>query len=241
MSRFLPRSPLDVSWDHNSHYHDHLLRHAHGPGAGRDGVGGPTRGGSADALHARPRALDVGCGGGRFARVLATRGFGVHALDPSGPMIDAARALTPSRLPVEYRAVSLEEAELHPEGYAFVSAVSSLHHMPFGPSLERMASALAPGGTLAVLGHYRERDWSDAAASLAAVGPQWAIGLGLRVARALTGTPDPHRVGPLAEMPVRDPCMGLDEIREAAGRHLPGARVRRLLFWRYSLVYTRPA
>ena len=243
MSRFLPRSPLDVSWDHNSHYHGHLLRQVlpPGPPVDRRGRPGPSRGGPADALPARSRALDVGCGGGRFARVLATRGFRVDAIDPASRMIDMARTLTPPRLPIDYRVASLGEAELDPEGYGFVSAVSSIHHMPFGPSLERMASALAPGGTLAVLGHYREHSWSDAAVSLAALGPQWTIGAGLRVARTLTGTPDLHRVGPTAEMPVCEPGMDLDEIAGAVRRHLPGARLRRLLFWRYSLVYTRPA
>jgi hypothetical protein len=42
-------------------------------------------------------------------------------------------------------------------------------------------------------------------------------------------------------MPMRDPEIGLREIRETAAARLPGARVRRLLMWRYSLVYTRPA
>jgi len=241
MSRFVPGSPLDVSWDHNSHYHGHLLRQAipYGPAVDRRRARvGPPPGGPADA---RRRALDVGCGGGRFARVLASRGFGVDAIDPENRMIETARALTPPRLPIDYRVASLEEAELDPEGYGFVSAVSSIHHMPFGPSLERMASALAPGGTLAVLGHYRERGWADAAVSLAALGPQWTIGAGLRVARALTATPDLHRSGPTADMPVREPDMDLDEIAEAVRGHLPGARLRRLLFWRYSLVYTRPA
>ncbi|XKK41425.1 class I SAM-dependent methyltransferase [Nocardiopsis sp. ARC36] len=239
MSRFLPPGPVDFSWDHNSHYHDHLLRQVpgHGPPAGRRGAPGPSR----DALRARPRALDVGCGGGRFARVLATRGFAVDAIDPASRMIDLARTLTPPRLPVDYRVASLEEAELDPAGYGFVSAVSSIHHMPFGPSLERMASALAPGGTLAVLGHHRERGGTDAAVGLAALGPQWAIGVGLGLARVLTGTPDLHKVGPTAEMPVREPDMDMGQIAEAVGRHLPGARLRRLLFWRYSLVYHRPA
>ncbi|MFD3685658.1 class I SAM-dependent methyltransferase [Nocardiopsis sp. NPDC058631] len=243
MSRSLPGSLLDVSWDHNSHYHGHLLRQAlpYGPAVDRRALAGPPRGGPADARPPRPRALDVGCGGGRFARLLATRGFIVDAIDPENRMIETARALTPPRLPVDYRVASLEEAELDPEGYGFVSAVSSIHHMPFGPSLERMASALAPGGTLAVLGHYRERGWADAAVALAALGPQWTIGAGLRVARALTKTPDLHRSGPTADMPVREPDMGLDEIAEAVRAHLPGARLRRLLFWRYSLVYTRPA
>jgi SAM-dependent methyltransferase len=211
---------VDISWDHNSHYHDHLLRHV--------------------PPHCT-RALDVGCGGGRFARALASRGTAVDAIDPEPRMISMARERTPPRLPVDYRVAALEETEPRPGGYGFVSSIASVHHMPFGPSLERMAAALAPGGTLAVLGLYREKDAADLAAGLAALGPQWVIGTGLLLGRALTGTPDPYKAGPTAEMPVRDPGMSLREIAEEAGKALPGARLRRLLFWRYSLLYTRPA
>jgi hypothetical protein len=40
--------------------------------------------------------------------------------------------------------------------------------------------------------------------------------------------------------PVAAPATTLPEIRQAALRVLPGARVRRRLFWRYSLRYTAP-
>ncbi|OLT27807.1 methyltransferase type 11 [Nocardiopsis sp. CNR-923] len=208
-----------MPWDHNSHYHGHLLR---------------------QVPSGRSRALDAGCGDGRFARVLAQRGLTVDAVDASAEMVELARRRTPARLPVRYQHARLEEAELAPEGYGFVSAIASVHHMPFGPTLERLARALEPGGTLAVLGLYREEGWEDLAASLVALGPQWGIGLGLRAARLATGTPDLVRMAGHADMPMREPGMSLREIGVAAARHLPGARLRRLLMWRYSLVYTRP-
>jgi hypothetical protein len=40
--------------------------------------------------------------------------------------------------------------------------------------------------------------------------------------------------------PVAAPATTLPEIRQTALRVLPGARVRRRLFWRYSLRYTAP-
>ncbi|WP_157117084.1 hypothetical protein [Nocardia vaccinii] len=41
--------------------------------------------------------------------------------------------------------------------------------------------------------------------------------------------------------PVTPARETLAEIRRAAAECLPGARIRRRLFWRYSLVYDRPA
>ena len=41
--------------------------------------------------------------------------------------------------------------------------------------------------------------------------------------------------------PTAPPETTLAEIRAAAAQVLPGARIRRRLFWRYSLVYTAQA
>jgi hypothetical protein len=41
-------------------------------------------------------------------------------------------------------------------------------------------------------------------------------------------------------MPVRDPRHTVDEIARTARAHLPGVRVRRRLFFRYTLEWTAP-
>ncbi|MFC3998365.1 class I SAM-dependent methyltransferase [Nocardiopsis sediminis] len=210
---------MPLWWNHNSHYHDHLLRHVP-PGCGR--------------------ALDVGCGSGRFARRLAGRAAAVDAIDADEGMIRRAEATTPRRLNIRYTRTALDDAGIEPGAYDFISAIASIHHMPFAPALRTLAAGLAPGGVLAVVGLYREETPADLAVAAAALPPQVAIGAGMRVARALTGVADPS-VPDLSAMPMRDPEIGLREIRTAAADTLPGARVRRLLFYRYSLTYTRPA
>ncbi|GAA1117248.1 SAM-dependent methyltransferase [Nocardiopsis composta] len=206
----------DFAWNHNAHYHDMLLRHVP-PGA--------------------ERALDVGCGDGRFARRLALRGLEVDAIDPDAGILDLARERTPGRLDVHYTAAPLAGIDLEPGAYDFISAIASLHHMPFPDALRRLDAALAPGGVLAVLGLYREDTATDRAAGLAALPAQWATAAGLKAARLLTGVPDPAY---LSDMRTADPEMTLHRIAAEAGRVLPGVRVRRHLYWRYSLVYVRP-
>jgi hypothetical protein len=41
-------------------------------------------------------------------------------------------------------------------------------------------------------------------------------------------------------MPVVAPVLTVREVRRQAQHELPGARVRRLLFWRYLLEWSRP-
>ncbi len=41
--------------------------------------------------------------------------------------------------------------------------------------------------------------------------------------------------------PTQEPTTSLPEIRKAARRLLPGATIRRRLFWRYTLEYRAPS
>ncbi|MFI7452407.1 class I SAM-dependent methyltransferase [Nonomuraea sp. NPDC049714] len=168
------------------------------------------------------RGLDVGCGTGLFARRLAARGLDVDAVDPSEEVIAAAPAIDGVRfVQADITAMPLPKGR-----YDFISCLASLHHMPFG-TVSGLREALAPGGVLAVLGCYRGSSWSDHLVSAAAVPVNAAARL------ALSGRPAASPV----QAPVATASMTLDEVRSQAADLLPGAGIRRLLFWRYLLVH----
>jgi SAM-dependent methyltransferase len=174
-------------------------------------------------LHAMPRpcvrALDVGCGHGRFARRLAQLADEVDALD----RVDLGVA-GPSNL--RFIHGDFLTAPIEPERYDFVCAIASLHHLPFDEAIEKMARALRPGGVLAILGLYRESGVVDFAWSVAA----FPVSRWRRWRR-----PPPSSRAPLCE-----PHMTLDEIHAESERLLPGACVERHLLWRYTLIWTKP-
>ncbi|WP_344628734.1 class I SAM-dependent methyltransferase [Streptomyces glaucosporus] len=216
-----------MPFDHNDHYHRLLLR---------------------QLPHGCRTALDVGCGTGRFARRLAERGIEVDAIDPSAEVIDAARALSPGpgggRPAPRFRRADVTRTVLPREHYDFVSCLASLHHMPFG-TVAALRDALAPGGVLAVLGCYPEVSAADRAWSLAAVPANAAARLAVAVGERVR----PSRGGPgrftgvrtpSVRAPVKRPEMPLEEVRREAAALLPGSTLRRLLFWRYLLVYRKP-
>lgn len=209
-----------MPFDHNDHYHRLLLRQL------------PRHGGT---------ALDVGCGTGRFARRLARLGMEVEGVDPSEKVIAQARACSPedgAGPAPRYRCADITEVELPGGHYDVITCLASLHHMPFD-TVTVLRDALAPGGVLVILGCYEERTWRDHAWALIASPTNAAIRLGIAVRERLSPT-SAARARARVRPPVAAPRLPLARIRREAAALLPGCAVRRLLFWRYLLVFRAP-
>lgn len=172
-------------------------------------------------------ALDVGCGTGRFARRLAARGLRVDAIDASPEAVTAA-GTAPG---VTFRVADVTRVELPKGHYDVITCLAALHHVPFS-TVTALRAALAPGGVLLVLGCHPERTPADWAVSLAAVPVNAAARLAVAAADRLRG-----RSAETVRAPVRPPTTPLPQVRAEAAHLLPGSRVRRLLFWRYLLVF----
>jgi rhodanese-related sulfurtransferase len=119
-------------------------------GPERPAISGPSSWllANADLLpRARGRALDVACGRGRHALLLAAAGFDVRAVDRDEAALDSLDA-TARRLglPVTVERIDLEtgEPDLGDGTYALVTVFLYLHR-PLFPALTR---AVAPGGLL---------------------------------------------------------------------------------------------
>ena len=88
--------------------------------------------------EARSRVLEVGCGEGELARVLARAGHSVIAIDPRAP-----------EGPI-FRRARIEEF-YDPARFDHVVAILSLHHVEdLGRALDNVADLLRAGGTLVV-------------------------------------------------------------------------------------------
>lgn len=99
------------------------------------------------------RALDLGCGAGRHAVLLAELFAHVDAIDLSLPMIEIARAKR-SRPNVAYRQADLLEAT-GSGAYDLTLSVMTLHHVPdLHAALAHIKGLLAPGGRIVVVDAY---------------------------------------------------------------------------------------
>ncbi|NJQ15628.1 class I SAM-dependent methyltransferase, partial [Streptomyces bohaiensis] len=139
----------------------------------------------------------------------------------------------PATPPPVFRVADITREPLRPGQYDVVTALASLHHVPFGPTLARLRGALAPGGVLVVLGCFRERAGADLLWNAAAV-PYNAL------ARAGARARERGRPAVAPSPPTVEPAATLAEVRRTVRRELPGAELRRLLLWRYLLVYRAP-
>ncbi|MFF0427316.1 class I SAM-dependent methyltransferase [Streptomyces sp. NPDC004520] len=210
--RALERFNAAHPWDHNAHYHRWILRQL------------PRR---------LDRALDVGCGSGDLARLLATRATVVRAVDADPAIVARARELTAPGTRVAF-AVEDALADTGDDGFhTAVTCLATLHHLPLAEALTRFRERLAPGGTLVVLGLSRPDTPADHLLGLLSIPLNAATGW-LRN----RGRPAPRPVAMTAA--TRDAEETLAEIALVAGRILPGARIRRRLFWRYTLVWRKP-
>jgi len=170
------------------------------------------------------RALDAGCGEGALARLLAQRSREVVAIDIDPAAV--ARAASGPGTHVSFRQGDVLTLDLGDESFDFVAAVALLHHLPLKPALARFRSLLKPGGVLAIIGLYRLRSPTDYAVAAAALpASAW-----LRLQRRYV----------VDSAPLREPAQTLREVRTACDAMLPGARFRRHLLFRYSVVWRKP-
>ncbi|WP_280398911.1 class I SAM-dependent methyltransferase [Nocardia carnea] len=200
-------------WSHNDHYGRWVVRRVVASGA-RD-------------------ALDIGCGTGNLIALLRGRVAEVTGLEPDTATARAAAERFVGDPTVRIVHADFAARDPHRRWDA-VTLVAVLHHLPLVPVLRELRGCLAPGGRLVIVGCYREAGPADALAAVPAVVANPIMGMIKHPARA-TGLPAHMRA------PTADPQETLGEIRAAARRVLPGARLRRRLFWRYTLVYDAPS
>ncbi|KQQ67377.1 class I SAM-dependent methyltransferase [Microbacterium sp. Leaf320] len=199
-------------WSHNDAYAGFVLRHARAV---------RRRGGDT--------AVDVGCGTGNLLSALSKIFPTAIGIEPDAcTAATAARRFTGDAVRIESRSFGSE-----PRGaYDLITFVASLHHMPLRAALQDARAALRPGGRVIIVGVARETS-KDALHSGASLLLNPLVGLVRHPKRATR--PPAHM-----QAPATTATQSFDEIRAIAGDVLPGIRMRRRLFWRYTASWEAP-
>jgi len=170
-------------------------------------------------------ALDAGCGDGVLTSKLAARAGHVTGIDISREMIGIAMETVRARN-VAFVQGDLISYPFPPGSFDFIAAVAVLHHTPFAAALLRMSTLLRPGGVLAVVGLARNSSLVDYAVSAASIPVS-------RFFRMRNGWWD----SPALRI---DPDVTFGEIKKTAKALLPNVAVKRQLFFRYTLLWSKP-
>ncbi len=205
-------------WSHNEYFHRWILRNL------------PAR---------RDVAVDIGCGAGVLAVKLATRFARVTGIEPDEGMAAAATARLADVPGASIRRCRFDEfaSAASAGGADLITMVAVLHWLDLDDALTRLPALLAPGGRLLVVGLARPDSLADLAFDVisGAANPVMGMIKHPRRARPSSPIPDGHPA-----MPVKDPVTTFAEIKTAARARLPGAAIRRRMFFRYTLRWDKP-
>ncbi|MCC7447624.1 MAG: methyltransferase domain-containing protein [Anaerolineae bacterium] len=201
-------------WDHNSHYHNFLLKHLPAHCAG---------------------ALEIGCGTGAFSRLLAQRSERVLALDLSPQMIRVARERSNQYPNIRYEVADVLEWAFPTEQYDCIVSIATLHHLPLAEMLGKMKQASKPGGVLLVLDLYQQATVAEKLSSLITFPVSTVLKL---LKNRHHESPELRQAW--AEHGRTDHYLTLAQVRQACAAVMPGAQVKQHLLWRYSLIWQKP-
>jgi SAM-dependent methyltransferase len=108
------------------------------------------------------RVLEIGCGTGQLTRSLLARGLRVTALEPGDRLIRIAEENLEASGDVDLVHGRLEDMQLPRASYQAVFSASAIHWVDPDLGWRKIADALAPDGTLALIQYFGLREQRSA-------------------------------------------------------------------------------
>lgn len=163
------------------------------------------------ALPADPIGFDMGCGSGRWARLMAPRVGHLHCIDPSAAL-DVARRTLASNSNVSFHQTSVDDSPLAPETQDFGYSLGVLHHIPdTSAAMRSCVVLLKPGAPFQVYLYYAFDNRSTAFRFA------WRLSDMLRRAMCRLPSPAKHAITDIVALLVYWPLARVSRILEAMG------------------------
>jgi len=107
-----------------------------------------------DSLPERSEGYDLGCGSGRWAKIMANKITHLHCIDPS-EAISVAKDSLSSFSNISFHKKSVDEAPLPANSQDFGYSLGVLHHVPdTGSAIKQCAEMLKPGAPFLMYLYY---------------------------------------------------------------------------------------
>ncbi len=201
-------------WNHNSHYHNFLLKQL------------PS--------HCE-NVLDIGCGIGTFSRLLAKRAVRVVAIDLSPNMIKVAKQRSTQYPNIDFQVADILKWEFPTEQFDAIVSIATVHHLPLPLLLPNLKTALKPGGQLVILDLVEHENIFERLSDFIAVPLNWIF----KTFKNRQIKPSPEAAAAMREHLRTDKYLTQRQARRIYTNSLPGTLVRKHLFWRYSASWNK--
>lgn len=126
-------------------------------------------------LQPGDQVFEVGCGTGQLTYSLLDRGLHVTAIEPGAQLAGHARQRLQGAGELELVNARLEDAKLPKERFKAAFSASAFHWVDPDVGWQRVADALAPGGTFALIQYFGLQERRSAADQQALLGAMWDI------------------------------------------------------------------
>lgn len=177
--------------------------------------------------------LEIGCGFGTFARIVAHRAQHVTAIDLSPQMIDVAKKRSASYSNLEFLLGDFLQLQLPVESYDCIVTLATLHHLPADEALRKMKTMLRPGGVLIIQDLLDSTGIFDNALSLIRIPINMAVRFWQK--GRLRARREVRRAW--AEHGRHETYLKAKDVRAMRDEYLPGGLVHKHFLWRYTIVW----
>ena len=204
----------ELKWNHNNCYFEYLLKFI------------PNNAGT---------CLDIGCGKGELSFMLSKRCKKVIAVDLADKMIEKAKALH-SNKNIEYICGNILDMKFENSSLDVIITTATAHHLPFEWLLCFAKEKLKKSGKLIILDLAKAKSLSDYIIWGGAFIPNIVMNL---IKNGRLQKDDAHSKEVWERHGKHDTYMTMDEIKLLTKKYIPTAKIKRKLFWRYSLIWQK--
>lgn len=202
-------------WNHNNHYHSFILKKIN-PNA--------------------ERVLEVGCGSGEFSRFASEKAREVIGIDFSQNMILKAIDLSKDLSNISYLSEDYFQLKFPKNHFDTIVSIATAHHFSLPQFLEKAKQELKQGGKIIILDLFEEENsLMDKINDLVAL----PISNSLKFWHNGFVKASPEEQKAWEEHGKTDEYLTLDELQKIAQEKVPNAKIKRHLFWRYSLIWQK--